>query len=84
MFLRRYTPGCLVRLDGPIPRYSKLSDWQQGLGFAHLPVGGPVHISVVPIQEGRMFFGSKVYNAQNPAALATQVANVTGIKQLAV
>lgn len=76
------SPGCFSRLEGPIPKFSKLVDWQQGMGVAYKPADGPIHMQVMPIHNGRMFHGSKVYNAQNPSALAMQAARVTGIKQL--
>jgi hypothetical protein len=75
------SPGCLVRPDGPIPRFNKQMNWQQGIGIAILPPTGEVHISVHPIHNGTFIYGHKVYNARNPDDVALEVCNATGVKQ---
>ena len=76
------SPGCFCRLDGPIPKFSKQVDWQHGIGLAVKPVDGPVHVSVLPMHNARVYHGYKVYNAQNPDDIALGVMRATGVKQL--
>jgi predicted phosphodiesterase len=75
------SPGCLVRLDGPIPRFNKQSNWQQGIAIAHRPVVGNVHIAVLPILDSTIYYGGKEYKVENPRAVAERVTRATGVQQ---
>lgn len=75
------SPGNLCRRNGPIPRFKKNCDWQQGVGVGYKPKGESPYLSVIPLRDGRMYFGNKVYNGETPAAVANRVSQATGVRQ---
>ena len=55
------SPGCLCRIDKPIvPGFSNAGrDWQQGIGIAYCTENNDVHMSVLPIHNGTVFWEDK-------------------------
>lgn len=77
------SPGCLCRIDGIVPAFSRNVDWQQGLGMAYYEKATKhVHMHVYPILEGTMFADNRMYKAKNPELLAQQAAQATGILKM--
>lgn len=79
------SPGCLCKIDGTVPSGSKNVDWQQGVGIGFYDTRqgatGQEHLAVIPIHEGKMWYGNKTYNAENPDTLAMQASLATGVMQ---
>jgi len=49
-----FSPGTICRLDGVVPGFKKLNDWQQGAAFVHYMDDASEHrVELVPINEGR-------------------------------
>lgn len=52
-----FSPGTICRLDGVVPGYKKLNDWQQGIGLVHYSTSAPDHsVELIPINEGRLIW----------------------------
>jgi predicted phosphodiesterase len=52
--------GCLCKLDPP---YMKPLNWRQGVTVVHLETGETPHIEFVPIENGRLWYGGRLYRA---------------------
>jgi hypothetical protein len=58
--VRAFSPGCLCRIDGPVPAANERHQWQQGLGvIEHTEMGN--HIIPIEIENGVAVFDGKVW-----------------------
>ena len=56
-----FSPGTICRLDGVVPGYKKLNDWQQGMAVIHYSEEISDHtIDLIPINEGRAVYDGMV------------------------
>lgn len=56
-----FSPGTICRLDGVVPGYKKLNDWQQGMAVVQYSDDNSDHtIQLIPINEGRAVYNDMI------------------------
>jgi len=58
------SPGCLAHIDGRVPG-SRRPDYQQGVGICYLDDREQVHMSVLPIHDGRLVYAGVTIEGQD-------------------
>lgn len=79
--IEAYSPGCMIRPDGPLPRVRKRNHWQQGAGLIWLAHGDP-SIQHIKINHGRCVLGGEQIEAPEESAIWDQIKADTGLTDL--
>lgn len=69
-----FSPGCLCRIDGPVPStksgedehgrpFKRWENWQQGMAVVTEEEDGFWHVEVIPIHQGRASWRGQTYKA---------------------
>ena len=60
--IRAYCPGCLCRIDGPVPGVSNRQQWQQGCAIVdYAPDGEAFSLYDIEIKDGRAIWDSHLF-----------------------
>ena len=64
-----FSPGCLCRLDGAVPGYSKTMQWQHGIGIVEYdPKGTYFTIQPILINDGVAIYNGEYFKARDRLA----------------